>query len=156
MNESYCCRATHNSIVRRWRKTSQCLCKIYIPKIKTWLDRAPRNTSSVAQCQLLYNLHRLKWLQTRREMQQKYLKILLLLFVVCVSFISVSHFRSLKWETTITFISSGLGIQHPDLNPMNYKIGLKFSSGSASEKFITWTEQHYGMDGTWLWATHRR
>ena len=35
--------------------------------------------------------------------------------------VSDSHFRLLKWETP-TFISSGLWLQHPDLNPLHYKI----------------------------------
>ena len=38
--------------------------------------------------------------------------------------VSVSHFRLLKWETP-TFISSGLWLQHQDLNPLIYKICIK-------------------------------
>ena len=38
--------------------------------------------------------------------------------------VSVSHFILLKWETS-TFISSGLWLQHPDLNQVNYKICIK-------------------------------
>ena len=35
--------------------------------------------------------------------------------------VSVSHFRLLNWEIA-TFISSGMWLQHPDLNPVNYEI----------------------------------
>jgi len=39
----------------------------------------------------------------------------------CVNLnVRVSHFRLLKKETS-TFISSRLWLQHPDLNPVNYK-----------------------------------
>jgi len=60
--------------------------------------------------------------------------------------VSVSHFRLLKWET-LTFISSNLYLQDPDLNPVNYKICIEIQQRirSASEKFITWTDWHYGM-----------
>jgi len=35
--------------------------------------------------------------------------------------VSDSHFAFRKWETH-TFISSGLRLQHPDMNLVNYKI----------------------------------
>ena len=38
--------------------------------------------------------------------------------------VSVSHLRLLKWKTP-TFIWSGLRLQHPDLDPVNYKICLE-------------------------------
>ena len=38
--------------------------------------------------------------------------------------VSVSHFRLLIWETP-PFILSGLWLQHPDLNPVNYKICIE-------------------------------
>jgi len=63
--------------------------------------------------------------------------------------VSVSHFRLLKWET-LTFISSGLWLQHPDLNPMKYKICIKIYQRVFLGKFhnvTTWTDQHCGMTG---------
>ena len=41
-------------------------------------------------------------------------------------YVSVSHFRLLA-----TFISSGLWLQHPDLNAMNYKIYIEIQQRSA-------------------------
>jgi len=57
--------------------------------------------------------------------------------------VSVCHFRLLKWETS-TFISSGLWLQHPDLNPMNYKICIKIRQQVCLEK-------NHNVNGPTLW-----
>ena len=38
--------------------------------------------------------------------------------------VSVTHFRLLKWKKPM-FISLSLWLQHPDLNPVNYKIYIE-------------------------------
>ena len=57
--------------------------------------------------------------------------------------VSVSQFRLLKWET-FTFISSGLWLQHPDLNPMNYKICMEIQQPVCLRKILN-------MNGATLW-----
>ena len=58
--------------------------------------------------------------------------------------VGVCHSRLLKWETSM-LVSSSLWLQHPDRYPVNYKIGIEMHSRSVTEKFITWTDRHYGM-----------
>jgi len=58
--------------------------------------------------------------------------------------VSVSHFRLLKREI-VRFISSSLWLQHPELNPVKYKIYIQISSGPASKIFATRAKRHYGV-----------
>jgi len=49
----------------------------------------------------------------------------------------VSHFRLLKWETP-SFILLGLWLQHPDLNPVNYKICKKIHTENWPTLWYGW------------------
>jgi len=81
--------------------------------------------------------------------------VLYLLAKQCVSSVSahsfcvsVSHFRLLKWETS-TFISLGLWLQHPHLNPLKYKIGIKIQQWVFLRKIhnVNWPTLWYGWHG---------
>jgi len=60
----------------------------------------------------------------------------------------VSHIRLLKWKTA-TFMSSGLRLQHPDLNPVNYISLHKNSAVGLSQKIhnVNWPTLWYGWHG---------
>jgi len=60
--------------------------------------------------------------------------------------LGVFNLNLLKWETP-TLISSGLWLQHPDLNPVNYNIWADIQQKVYLKKFITCTDWHYGMFG---------
>jgi len=53
--------------------------------------------------------------------------------------VSVSYFRLLKWET-FTLISSGLRLQRPGLNPVNYKICIQINQRVSLRKIrnVNW------------------
>jgi len=63
--------------------------------------------------------------------------------------ISVSHFSFLEWKTP-TFISPGLWIFHPDLNPMNYKSRMEIQQWACLIKKII----NVNRPTLWLWETH--
>jgi len=62
--------------------------------------------------------------------------------------VSVSDFRLLKWEIP-TFIWWGLSFQHPDLNPVNYKICTEIQQRVYVRKIhnVNRTTLWYGWHG---------
>jgi len=62
--------------------------------------------------------------------------------------VSVSHFKLLKWETP-TFISSGLWLQHLDVNSVNYKMCIKIQQRVFLGKIynVNWPTLWYGWHG---------
>jgi len=70
--------------------------------------------------------------------------------------VSVSHFRLLKWNKhkclpweTLMFISSGLCLQHPDLNQLNCKICIQIQQRIFLRKIynVNWPTLWYGWHG---------
>ena len=61
---------------------------------------------------------------------------------ICVS-VCVSHIKLMKWELA-TFISSGLWLQHPDLNPVNDRIYIEI------QQLVCLSKLHH-MNGPTLW-----